>query len=581
MGNVKKSVAERIRHKRQYDRMMKERQMQSRESKVVSSKVLDASLVVTECSGIKSDEHIINSCSGTYITHVVDADIRPVNDQEPFAEVHLTTQHNVFANEKWHTDQFEPSYDTYLLEKVDRNTTPDSTNMCHRGGEIDQDDEQDQVKSLMWKPTGRIFKTAGFRWIPTGKMLIDCSTKVDSEPLYGSNDDITNPYECDQTLNVSACTLNLSAGLTLHRQMASGDNTLCLAPQRKERYSMADMNILVNDASVIAPQPGQMIKSCRQAISCQLDEQWFNLHKDILRDALDITPTINNSPFAALPSSKTAGYNRPRHPVLQILKNLATASRGKKKTTHLLIPSVRFTKLIIHHLETKHNIHPRSSSPLHYSHDESVLNTLRYVGKDGRKIFGMPIPDALLTDEIKRAPYYGEYQEHVAKYQQHLDAEHGKAAEGGATKYSKATKVTKPKAAKATKPASDPKPKPAPTQPPKVVPEKKRKLRRTSMPAKASGLAESPSLDAKLALTDSETESDDKVPKINTGDHDEGQAGPNPGLQDEEFTTTAYPNVQENLKLPSKDLVIPEEPISSTGTLSSLKNLEKELSFTD
>ncbi|GKC56714.1 hypothetical protein Tco_1084312 [Tanacetum coccineum] len=77
MGNVKKSVAERTRYKRQYYRRMKERQMQSRESKVVSSKALDASLVVTECSGTKSDKHITSSSSGTYITHVVDADIRP------------------------------------------------------------------------------------------------------------------------------------------------------------------------------------------------------------------------------------------------------------------------------------------------------------------------------------------------------------------------------------------------------------------------------------------------------------------------------------------------------------------------
>nr|GFB40033.1 hypothetical protein [Tanacetum cinerariifolium] len=64
---------------------------------------------------------------------------------------------------------------------------------------------------LRWKPTGRIFKTTGLRWIPTGKMFIDCTTKVDSEPLNGSNGDITNLYECDQTLNVSAGTLNLSA----------------------------------------------------------------------------------------------------------------------------------------------------------------------------------------------------------------------------------------------------------------------------------------------------------------------------------------------------------------------------------
>nr|GEW64131.1 retrovirus-related Pol polyprotein from transposon TNT 1-94 [Tanacetum cinerariifolium] len=165
--------------------------------------------------------------------------------------------------------------------------------------------------------------------------------------------------------------------------------------------------------------------------------------------------------------------------------NLTTASRGKKKTTHLLIPSVRFTKLIIHHLKTKHNIHPRTGSPLYYSHDENILNTLMFIGKDGREIFGMPIPDALLTDEIKGAPYYGEYQEHVAKYQQYLDVEHGKAEERGATESPKATNVTKPRAAKATKPVGDKapkltstqpsKPKPAPTQPSKDVLEKKQK----------------------------------------------------------------------------------------------------------
>nr|GEY79487.1 hypothetical protein [Tanacetum cinerariifolium] len=39
--------------------------------------------------------------------------------------------------------------------------------------------------------------------------------------------------------------------------------------------------------------------------SCQLDEQWFNLHKDVLRDALDITPTNDNNPFVAPPSGDT------------------------------------------------------------------------------------------------------------------------------------------------------------------------------------------------------------------------------------------------------------------------------------
>ncbi|GJV60366.1 hypothetical protein Tco_1466466 [Tanacetum coccineum] len=129
--------------------------MQSKEGKVDSSKALDASLVVTECNVIEleksNSEHALNksvnessgtesgkqdtsSTSGNYLTHVVDAAIRLVNDQVPSVKVHLTAQHNVLANEQQHSVQSEPSYDTHLLENIDSNTTPDLTNMCHRGG---------------------------------------------------------------------------------------------------------------------------------------------------------------------------------------------------------------------------------------------------------------------------------------------------------------------------------------------------------------------------------------------------------------------------------------------------------------
>ncbi|GJS03808.1 hypothetical protein Tco_0320316 [Tanacetum coccineum] len=64
---------------------------------------------------------------------------------------------------------------------------------------------------LRWKSTGKIFKTVGLRWVPTGKIFNSSTTKVDIEPLNGSNEDITNQYEYEKTLNVSACTLNLSA----------------------------------------------------------------------------------------------------------------------------------------------------------------------------------------------------------------------------------------------------------------------------------------------------------------------------------------------------------------------------------
>ncbi|GJY11535.1 hypothetical protein Tco_0379720 [Tanacetum coccineum] len=50
---------------------------------------------------------------------------------------------------------------------------------------------------------------------------------------------------------------------------------------------------------------------------------------------------------------------------------------------------------------------------------------------------------------------------------------------------------------------------------------------------------------------------------------------------DKEFTATAYPKVQENLNLPNEGDVRLEDPASSAATLSSLHNLDKEISFTN
>ncbi|GJZ23445.1 hypothetical protein Tco_0560904, partial [Tanacetum coccineum] len=194
-------------------------------------------------------------------------------------------------------------------------------------------------------------------------------------------------------------------------------------------------------------------------------------------------------------TGKTARFDRPRHHIweefvqsiqtfLADRKNIATKARGKKKTLHLLIPNVSFTKLIIHHLRTKHNIHPRTGSLLYYSYEEIILNALRFVGKDRREVFGMPIPNVLLTDEITSAPYYSRYLEHVVEYQRCLDEEHGKAKEEDVIESPKAAKATKSKTAKQTNPSAPkaskvtkpPKPTPTTTEPSKKDQSKKRKL---------------------------------------------------------------------------------------------------------
>ncbi|GKF67774.1 hypothetical protein Tco_0197453, partial [Tanacetum coccineum] len=88
-----------------------------------------------------------------------------------------------------------------------------------------------------WIPMGRIFHTAGLRWVPTGNKFTSSTTKVDCEPLNGLTEDITNPYECNQTLNVSACTLNLSADTSFNPKKERLGTTL-QAPFLKEKKGL-------------------------------------------------------------------------------------------------------------------------------------------------------------------------------------------------------------------------------------------------------------------------------------------------------------------------------------------------------
>ncbi|GKC51254.1 hypothetical protein Tco_1073999 [Tanacetum coccineum] len=106
MESVKKLIDKRSLHKREYDSSVNERQMQTTEEKVDTSKALDASLVDTESSGTESKEHDTSNRSGND-AHVDDADIRPIYDEEPMAEVQTTAEINVFTTGQHHTEQPE------------------------------------------------------------------------------------------------------------------------------------------------------------------------------------------------------------------------------------------------------------------------------------------------------------------------------------------------------------------------------------------------------------------------------------------------------------------------------------------
>nr|GEU67564.1 putative reverse transcriptase domain-containing protein [Tanacetum cinerariifolium] len=137
-----RSINKRALHKREYDIRVTERLMLSKEGKVESNET-------------ESERHVSSSRFGKD-THDEDADINSVNDKQPMAEVQLTAEHNILTNDQQHYEQSESIYDTYLLEKIDRNTTPDSTDMSHKGGEIHQNAVKFQNVAQLQKDFSRM-----------------------------------------------------------------------------------------------------------------------------------------------------------------------------------------------------------------------------------------------------------------------------------------------------------------------------------------------------------------------------------------------------------------------------------------
>ncbi|GJY70419.1 hypothetical protein Tco_0474122, partial [Tanacetum coccineum] len=85
LGNVKKSVAERTHHQRQYEKRVNKKQMQKQKSKIHTGKAVDKCLVVMESNGTESKVQDDSSRSGND-TDADDADIRPIYDKEPMAK---------------------------------------------------------------------------------------------------------------------------------------------------------------------------------------------------------------------------------------------------------------------------------------------------------------------------------------------------------------------------------------------------------------------------------------------------------------------------------------------------------------
>ncbi|GJY51984.1 hypothetical protein Tco_0442831 [Tanacetum coccineum] len=341
------------------------------------------------------------------------------------------------------------------------------------------------------------------------------------------------------------------------------------------------LDVLKSQRNPIFPIADTMcFNSSTGLYSCQLDEQWFNLHKDLLKDVIDITPTDDNNPFVAPPSSdviidyvNTLGYpNTLKNVLLPIIiwgyhscsNRVLLNGFGEKKClfnpykcsnlpgrTSLDMHVIRRRLLILSQKSDTPNNHP-SPGTKHIISSKNV----------GRK-------SCLKKEQFASYEASRSLLNHGCKE----DADLERALEGAQTQ--------------------------GPARPVVIREPKSGRIQ----PLPEAGL--------------NPGEQDEGQAGPNPSTRDEGQAGSNPGdtagsqpppshvvyvgpnlehmdlettdasnqhkpeQMDEGFTIIAYPNVQENLKLPTKDQVILEEPTSSTGTLSSLQNLDKDLSFTD
>nr|GEV32379.1 hypothetical protein [Tanacetum cinerariifolium] len=348
MGNVKKYVAKRTRHQRQYDRRVNKRQMQMQESKVDTGKALDVGLVVIESSGTKSEVQDESSRNQSVVTQPNAFKSERPNISKPRFASQVDVEKDFFKarNSYKNMPRFSSNdmvHNHYLAEAkkktqarnrnskpsvmhftILQNTTndskpkPRSNNQTSRsfptsksscvmitavpvaehsrnsGSFLDSKhfvcstcqkcvfnanhdacitkflhevnlrakiqsyktrnsskpvkqkshtqkpirqiftrhrfspnrsftmyEKTSPRSDLRWKPTGRISKTIGLRWVPTRKIFASCTSKADSNSTHGSNVDILNICECKQTLKFSAGTsinvqekqsINLSAG---------------------------------------------------------------------------------------------------------------------------------------------------------------------------------------------------------------------------------------------------------------------------------------------------------------------------------------------------------------------------------
>ncbi|GJR80395.1 hypothetical protein Tco_0151180 [Tanacetum coccineum] len=238
MESVKKSIDERALHKREYDTRVNERQIQITEDKVDSEQHGQFSKVKSNEAKVKHDINVIETIN-IELEHKV-AKLLKENEtlkkhyKEMYNSIKTTRARNIdyttsliAKNDDFKAQLQEKGFaikQSVLTTTAFKSERPRISKQRF-ASQVDVNNDLSKPVTTHYLPKERESAVAkphhmiepGFiRWVPTGKIFTSSTTKVDSEPTNGSNDDITNQYECKQTLDVSAGTLNIHAGTSLN-----------------------------------------------------------------------------------------------------------------------------------------------------------------------------------------------------------------------------------------------------------------------------------------------------------------------------------------------------------------------------
>ncbi|GJZ15168.1 retrovirus-related pol polyprotein from transposon TNT 1-94 [Tanacetum coccineum] len=192
-------------------------------------------------------------------------------------------------------------------------------------------------------------------------------------------------------------------------------------------------------------------------------QHWFTLDANLLRDALEITPNDPAHLFMSPPSGEAIidfvnqlGYTEGRllgmiGPDIQFFRcfgellhvpMLTLLNSCRKNSCKLFRLFSLIRPIWAAPLRRARKTSLMSASLFHLAEQDLRLGNLKFVSKgEADEVFGMPIPNELISNNIQNAPYYSAYLEMLAKHDQKV------AAEKEGKKKAASTKQPKPKPA--------------------------------------------------------------------------------------------------------------------------------------